>query len=83
MDRVRQDVQLIATHSLLGHVRGGLHYVLLGAMYLVSGISGSKAADMAAVAPVLFPEMKARGARPGDCGPCSRPFIQWTANRCW
>jgi tripartite ATP-independent transporter DctM subunit len=35
-------------------------------MYLVSGISGSKAADMAAVAPVLFPEMKARGARPGD-----------------
>ncbi len=52
--------------SLLGHVRGGLNYVLVGAMYLVSGISGSKAADMAAVAPVLFPEMKARGARPGD-----------------
>ena len=52
--------------SLLGHVRGGLHYVLIGAMYLVSGISGSKAADMAAVAPVLFPEMKARGAKPGD-----------------
>ena len=41
--------------SLLGHVRGGLQYVLLGAMYLVSGISGSKAADMAAVAPALFP----------------------------
>ena len=52
--------------SLLGHVRGGLHYVLIGAMYLVSGISGSKAADMAAVAPVLFPEMKERGAKPGD-----------------
>jgi len=52
--------------SLLGHVRGGLHYVLVGAMYLVSGISGSKAADMAAVAPVLFPEMKQRGAKPGD-----------------
>ena len=52
--------------SLLGHVRGGLHYVLLGAMYLVSGISGSKAADMAAVAPVLFPEMKKRGAKDGD-----------------
>src|SRR6266404_5388001 len=52
--------------SLLGHVRGGLHYVLVGAMYLGSGISGSKAADMAAVAPVLFPEMKARGAKPGD-----------------
>jgi tripartite ATP-independent transporter DctM subunit len=52
--------------SLLGHVRGGLHYVLVGAMYLVSGISGSKAADMAAVAPVLFPEMRERGAKPGD-----------------
>ena len=52
--------------SILGHVRGGLTYTLIGAMYLVSGISGSKAADMAAVAPVLFPEMKARGAKPGD-----------------
>lgn len=52
--------------SLLGHVRGGLHYVLVGAMYLVSGISGSKAADMAAVAPVLFPELKQRGANEGD-----------------
>jgi tripartite ATP-independent transporter DctM subunit len=52
--------------SLLGHIRGGLSYVLLGAMYLVSGISGSKAADMAAVAPVLFPEMKRRGANSGD-----------------
>jgi tripartite ATP-independent transporter DctM subunit len=52
--------------SLLGHVRGGLQYVLIGAMYLVSGISGAKAADMAAVAPVLFPEMQKRGAKPGD-----------------
>ncbi len=52
--------------SLLGHVRGGLSYVLLGAMYLVSGISGSKAADMAAVAPVLFPDMKRRGANEGE-----------------
>lgn len=52
--------------TLIGHLRGGLAYVLLGAMYLVSGISGSKAADMAAVAPVLFPEMKERGARGGD-----------------
>ena len=52
--------------ALLGHVKGGLSYVLVGAMYLVSGISGSKAADMAAIAPALFPEMKARGAKPGD-----------------
>ena len=52
--------------GLLGHVRGGLSYVLVGAMYLVSGISGSKAADMAAVAPALFPEMKKRGAKDGE-----------------
>src|SRR6202012_5609757 len=52
--------------SLLGHVRGGLQYVLVAAMYLVSGISGAKAADMAAVAPVLFPSMIERGAKPGD-----------------
>ncbi len=58
--------------ALLGHVRGGLSYVLLGAMYLVSGISGSKAADMAAVAPVLFPEMKRRGADAGRAGGAAR-----------
>lgn len=52
--------------ALLGHVRGGLSYALLGGMYLVSGISGSKAADMAAIAPSLFPGMKRRGAAPGE-----------------
>jgi tripartite ATP-independent transporter DctM subunit len=52
--------------SLLGHVRGGLQYVLVAGMYLVSGISGSKAADMAAIAPVLFPAMRERGAKPGE-----------------
>lgn len=52
--------------ALLGFVRGGLYYVLLVAMILVSGISGSKVADMAAVAPGLFPEMRRRGAKDGD-----------------
>ena len=52
--------------ALLGHVRGGLSYALLGGMFLVSGISGSKAADMAAIAPSLFPGMKRRGAEPGE-----------------
>jgi tripartite ATP-independent transporter DctM subunit len=60
----RAMVQFLA--SLLDHVSGGLSYVLIGAMFLVSGISGSKAADMAAIAPVLFPELKKRGAKPGD-----------------
>lgn len=52
--------------DLIGHLRGGMSFVLVAAMYLVSGISGSKAADMAAVAPVLFPEMEARGAHRGE-----------------
>jgi tripartite ATP-independent transporter DctM subunit len=52
--------------NLLGHVRGGLSYVLIAAMYLVSGISGSKAADMAAIAPALFPEMVKRGIPRGE-----------------
>jgi tripartite ATP-independent transporter DctM subunit len=52
--------------ALLGHVRGGLSYVLLCGMYLVSGISGSKAADMAAIAPILLPEMRRRGAKDGE-----------------
>ncbi|CAD6542474.1 Sialic acid TRAP transporter permease protein SiaT [Paraburkholderia kirstenboschensis] len=60
----RAMIQFLA--SLVGHVRGGLSFVLIGAMYLVSGISGSKVADMAAIAPVLFPEMKKRGASEGD-----------------
>ena len=53
-------------NALVGHKRGGLSYSLIGAMYLISGISGSKAADQAAIAPVLLPEMKRRGAHPGE-----------------
>ncbi len=52
--------------ALVGHRRGGLSYVLIAAMYLISGISGSKAADQAAVAPVLLPEMRRRGSAPGE-----------------
>ncbi len=52
-----------ALASLVGHLRGGLSIVLVAAMYLVSGISGSKIADMAAVAPVLFPDMERRGQK--------------------
>ena len=46
--------------SLLGHVKGGLSYVLVGAMYLVSGISGSKAADMALVPSLKLFEVELR-----------------------
>lgn len=52
--------------SLLGHVRAGMSYVLLGSLFIVSGISGSKVSDMATVAPALFPEMKRRGHSPPE-----------------
>ncbi|AMJ63686.1 hypothetical protein AXW83_14100 [Bosea sp. PAMC 26642] len=52
--------------SMLGHVRAGMSYVLLGSLFLVSGISGSKVSDMATVAPALFPEMKRRGYQPKE-----------------
>lgn len=52
--------------SLLGHVKAGMSYVLLGSMFLVSGISGSKVSDMATVAPALFPEMRRRGHSPAE-----------------
>lgn len=52
--------------SLLGHIKAGMSYVLLGSLFIVSGISGSKVSDMATVAPALFPEMKRRGHKGHD-----------------
>ncbi len=52
--------------ALIGNARGGLSYVMLCAMYLVSGISGAKAADMAAIGPIISPAMKERGTSEGD-----------------
>jgi tripartite ATP-independent transporter DctM subunit len=52
--------------SVIGHVKAGMSYVLLGSLFLVSGISGSKVSDMATVAPALFPEMKRRGHEPRE-----------------
>lgn len=52
--------------ALVGRMRGGLNYVMIIAMFLMSGISGSKSADMAAIAPPLLPEMKKRGHKSGE-----------------
>jgi tripartite ATP-independent transporter DctM subunit len=52
--------------SLFGHVKAGMSYVLLGSLFVVSGISGSKVSDMATVAPALFPEMRRRGHKPPE-----------------
>jgi tripartite ATP-independent transporter DctM subunit len=52
--------------SLVGHIKAGMSYVLLGSLFIVSGISGSKTSDMATVAPALFPEMERRGYKRRD-----------------
>jgi tripartite ATP-independent transporter DctM subunit len=52
--------------SLIGHVKAGMSYVLLGSLFIVSGISGSKVSDMATVAPALFPEMRRRGNKSSE-----------------
>ena len=52
--------------SLLGHIKARMSYVLLGSLFIVSGISGSKVSDMATIAPALFPEMKRRGHKPKE-----------------
>src|SRR6185312_5868747 len=40
-------------HALVGHLRSGLLQVMVLSMYLVSGLSGSKSADVAAVGTVM------------------------------
>jgi tripartite ATP-independent transporter DctM subunit len=52
--------------GVVGHVKAGMSYALLGSLFIVSGISGSKVSDMATVAPALFPEMRRRGHQPED-----------------
>lgn len=51
----------------VGHLRGGLGYVAVGAAVVLSSISGSAIADTAALAAVLLPMMKAAGYRMDRC----------------
>lgn len=51
---------------LVGRVRGGLNVVMVVAMVLFSGISGSKMADVAAVGAVLIPAAKRSKQNPGS-----------------
>jgi tripartite ATP-independent transporter DctM subunit len=48
-------------HALVGHLRGGLLHVMVLSMYLVSGLSGSKTADVAAVGSVMRDMLKKEG----------------------
>jgi tripartite ATP-independent transporter DctM subunit len=51
---------------LVGRMRGGLNVVMVTAMVLFSGISGSKMADVAAVGSVLIPAARRSRQNPGS-----------------
>src|SRR6266702_473417 len=52
--------------TLVGHVRGGLLQVTVVSMYVISGLSGSKPADVAAVGTVMRDQLRERhGAAEG------------------
>jgi tripartite ATP-independent transporter DctM subunit len=50
--------------TLVGHLRGGLLQVTVLSMYIVSGLSGSKPADVAAVGTVLRDQLRERHGAP-------------------
>ena len=50
----------------VGRMRGGLNVVMVAAMVLFSGISGSKMADVAAVGSVLIPAARRAKQNPGS-----------------
>jgi tripartite ATP-independent transporter DctM subunit len=47
--------------SLVGHIRGGLGYVAIFAAIIMAALSGSAAADTAALASILIPMMRDAG----------------------
>jgi tripartite ATP-independent transporter DctM subunit len=67
MERGGISIRLVRfIHALVGHMRGGLLQVTVASMYVVSGLSGSKPADVAAVGTVMRDELGERhGAAEG------------------
>ena len=66
MEANGMSVRLIALlERLVGRRRGGLNVVMVLAMVIFSGISGSKMADVAAVGSVLVPASRRSGQNPG------------------
>lgn len=67
MDRGGIGARIIGLLSaLIGHLRGGLLQVSIVGMYIVSGISGSKAADMAAIGIPLSKTLRQAGQDPHE-----------------
>jgi tripartite ATP-independent transporter DctM subunit len=60
-------MRLIAfLEMVIGRVRGGLSVVMIAAMAVFSGISGSKSADVAAVGSIMLPAMRRSGYDEND-----------------
>lgn len=67
MEANGMSVRLIALlERLVGRMRGGLNVVMVLAMVIFSGISGSKMADVAAVGSVLIPAARRSRQNPGN-----------------
>jgi C4-dicarboxylate transporter DctM subunit len=52
------------SNAMVGHIRGGMGMVVMVATIFFSDISGSSAADTAAIGSVMIPPMKKRGYNP-------------------
>jgi C4-dicarboxylate transporter DctM subunit len=52
------------SNAMVGHIRGGLGMVVMVATIFFSDISGSSAADTAAIGSIMIPAMKKRGYAP-------------------
>jgi len=52
------------SNAMVGHIRGGLGMVVMVATIFFSDISGSSAADTAAIGSIMIPTMKKRGYAP-------------------
>lgn len=67
MERGGISVRLVRfIYTVVGHMRGGLLQVAVVSMYVVSGLSGSKPADVAAVGTVMRDQLRERhGAAEG------------------
>jgi tripartite ATP-independent transporter DctM subunit len=67
MERGGISVRLVRfAMALIGRARGALSQVIVVTIFLISGVSGSKVADVAAVGPVVRGEMKRRGYKEAD-----------------
>ncbi len=52
---------IVMAQAWVGHIRGGLGYVAIGAAVLMASMSGSALADTAALATILMPMMRLQG----------------------